>query len=604
MSIRVSTLAGRTTLATCLALSSLNAQTTQPARYTISVPSPAARLFHVAAEFAAAGKDTLLLSLPAWSPGSYEIQNYARYVRGFAARNAAGQPLFWDRYDKDTWRVPTGGSERVSVEFDFLADTIDLSMSRVRDDFAVFLGTNLFLFEEGRLDRPAEVRFALPDGWQVTTALRGTGAGPYTAPDYHELADAMTFVGRFSVDSIQVDAKWIRIAVWPADAYTAAVARNLRSSVQRLAAVQNRLMGGPPYDVYTVFFNVIREPIDFGGGLEHSVSQYDVMPAEAFADADGNLGDFMNPLLSHEFFHLWNVKRIRPAELWPYDYDSEQYTPLLWWSEGVTDYYGDLSNWRAGIWSEQQFLGNVMGNLQEVESAPEPWSAEDGSAATWIHEVFVNSSQLYYPKGSLLGLLLDVSIRDATDNAKSLDDVTRALFQRFYRQGKGFRTSDLLALLREHGMPDVDGFYRRYIDGREPLPYEQVLPKAGIAVARETQSNPFLGVSTSVGPGGTVTIEQVTPGSSAAAAGVRPGDVPLQIGEVQVKPQEEWGLAFRTRYRGKAGEPLAIVVRRGTQTVTLNTQVRERTVTSYRLSRAASPTPKQGRIWQGMATGR
>jgi predicted metalloprotease with PDZ domain len=161
-----------------------------------------------------------------------------------------------------------------------------------------------------------------------------------------------------------------------------------------------------------------------------------------------------------------------------------------------------------------------------------------------------------------------------------------------------------LALLREHGMPDVDGFYRRYIDGREPLPYEQVLPKAGIAVARETQSNPFLGVSTSVGPDGAVTIEEVTPGSSAAAAGVRPGDVPLQIGEVQVKPQEEWGLAFRSRYRGKAGEPLAIVVRRGAQAVTLNTQVRERTVTSYRLSRAASPTPKQGRIWQGMGTGR
>ncbi|MGH2610623.1 MAG: PDZ domain-containing protein, partial [Tepidiformaceae bacterium] len=409
---------------------------------------------------------------------------------------------------------------------------------------------------------------------------------------------------RYSVDSVRVDAKWIRIAVWPADAYSAAVARNLRSSVERLAAVQNRLMGGPPYDAYTVFFAVIREPIDFGGGLEHSFSQFDIMPQEAFADAAGNLGDFMNPLLSHEFFHLWNVKRIRPAEMWPYDYDGEQYTPLLWWSEGVTDYYADLSNWRAGIWSEEQFLDNTMGNIRQVESAPEPWSVEDGSVATWIHEVFVNSSQLYYPKGSLLGLLLDVSIRDATDNAKSLDDVTRALFQRFYRQGKGFRTSDLLALLREHGMPDADGFYRRYIDGRDPLPYEQVLPKAGIAVARETQSTPFLGVSTSVSPDGGVTVEQVGLGSSAAAADVRVGDVLLQIGEVRVNPQEEWGVAFRRRYRGKAGEPLAIVVRRATQTVTLDTQVRERTATSYRLSRAASPTTKQGRVWRGMATGR
>jgi len=576
----------------------------QAVRYTVSVPAPATRLFHVAAEFPAAGRDTLLLSLPAWSPGSYEIQNYARYVRGFAAKNAAGQPLFWDRYDKDTWRVPTGGSARVTVELDFLADTIDLSLSRIREDFAVFLGTNLFLYEEGRLERPAEVQFVVPDGWQVTTALRGAAAGRYTAPDYHELADAVTFLGRYSVDSVQVDAKWIRVAVWPGDAYTAAVSRNLRSSVARLAAAQNRLMGGPPYDVYTVFFAVIREPINFGGGLEHSYSHFNIMPQEAFADAAGSLGDFMNPLISHEFFHLWNVKRIRPAELWPYDYDEEQYTPLLWWSEGVTDYYADLSNWRAGIWSEREFLGSVTGNIRQVESAPEPWSAEDGSVATWIREVFVNSSQLYYPKGSVLGLLLDVSIRDATDNAKSLDDVMRALYTRFYRQNRGFTTADLLALLREHGMPDVQGFYRRYIDGREPLPYDQVLPKAAIQVARDSTTTPFLGVNSEPGADGTWQVMGVTAGSAAAAAGLERGDELVQVGEVRVATQQDWASAFRMRYRGKAGEPLAIVVRRGGQTVTLNTTVRERTVTFYRLAPAESPTPKQERIWRGIAGGR
>jgi predicted metalloprotease with PDZ domain len=578
----------------------LAAQTAEPARYTVSVRSPGARLFHVAAEFPTAGKDTLLVSLPAWSPGSYEIQNYARYVRGFGAKSAAGQALFWDRLDKDTWRVTTGASPRVTVEFDFLADTIDLSMSRMRDDFGVFLGTNLFLYEEGRLDRSAEVRFTLPDGWRVATALPAGGSGVYRAADYHELADAMTFVGHYSLDSVQVDGKWIRIAVWPGDAYSEAVARNLRTSVERLAAVQNRLMGGPPYDTYTLFFNVIREPINFGGGLEHSASQFDIMPAPAFADGAGNLGDFMNPLLSHEFFHLWNVKRIRPAELWPYQYYAEQYTPLLWWSEGVTDYYADLSNRRAGLWTDAELLENTASNIRQVEAAPEPWSAEDGSVATWIHEVFVNSSQLYYPKGSLLGFLLDVSIRDATDNAKSLDDVTRAMYTRFYRQNKGFTTADLLALLREHGMPDVDGFYRRYIDGREPLPYEAVLGKAGIAVARETQSTPFLGVSTTVAPGGVTAVEQVTPGSSADAGGVRPGDVLLQIGEVRITPLDDWATTFRIRYRGKNGQPLALVVRRGAQTVTLNTTVRERTITSYNLSRAAAPTPKQTRVWAGI----
>src|SRR5207245_4735504 len=130
-----------------------------------------------------------------------------------------------------------------------------------------------------------------------------------------------------------------------------------------------------------------------------------------------------------------------------HNYQREQFTPLLWWSEGVTDYYADLTNSRSGLWTTEQFLANTGQDMQQVESAPEPWSEEDGSVATWINEVFVNSSQLYYPKGALTGMLLDVSIRDATDNRKSLDDVMRGLYARFYQKQKGFTTGDLLGLL-------------------------------------------------------------------------------------------------------------------------------------------------------------
>ena len=575
----------------------------QAVRYQVAVTAPALRLFHVTAEFPAGGKDTLYLSLPAWSPGAYEIQNYARYVRGFDATSATAQPLFWDRFDKDTWRVVTGKSARVTVQFDFLADTIDLSLARLTGDFGQFLGTNLFLFEEGQLSRPAEVRFRIPAGWQVTTALQNTGSGVYRAADYHELADAMTFVGRFNLDSLQVDGKWIRIALWPAADYTPAVTRNLRGGIEKMARVQNRLMGGAPYDVYTVFFNVIHEPVAFGGGLEHAGAQYDIMPAQAFAGPGGTLGDFMYPLLSHEFFHLWNVKRIRPAEMWPYDYHAEQYTPLLWWSEGVTDYYADLTNLRAGLWSPEQFVQNVNDNIQQVEGAPEPWSAEDGSVATWIDEVYVNSSQLYYPKGSLLGMLLDISIRDATDNTHSLDEVMRTLFTRYYRQGKGFSTGELLGELRKAGMPDVDTFYQRYINGRDSLPYEAVFAKAGISVAQTKVSVPFLGIATGVGSGGALEVQSVTPGSAAEAAGVQVGDVPVSVGDIPVSADQDWASAFRARYRGRAGQPLGITVRRDGQVVTLNTVVRERASAHFTLTRAASPTPKQTRIWQGLATG-
>jgi len=570
--------------------------------YDVSV-NPDTKEFSVAAIFPTAGKETLFVSLPAWSPGNYEIQNYARYVHGFIAQNSAGASLRWDRRDKDTWRVVTGGSDHVTVDFEYVADTIDLSLARVSGDFGQFLGTNLFMFEEGHLERPADVRFHLPSGWHVTTALKGPVDGEYHAANYHELADAMTFLGRYSLDSLQAGGKWIRIALWPAADYTPAVAANLRNGIAKMAPVQDRIMGDVPYDVYTVFFNVIHGPIGFGGGLEHSSSQYDIMPALAFADPSGNLGDFMYPLLSHEFFHLWNVKRIRPAEMWPYDYHAEQYTPLLWWSEGVTDYYADLTNLRSGLWSPDQFLENAISNIRQVEDAPEPWSVEDGSEATWIHEVYVNSSQLYYPKGSLLGLLLDISIRDATDNAHNLDEVMRALYTRYYRQNKGFLTADLLSELRAAGMPDVDAFYRRYIDGRDSLPYEMVFAKAGLVFRRNPVSSLFLGISAAPSPSGGVLVQAVTPGSAAAEAGIEPGDVLTRIGDVPVSASQDWGTAFRSRYQGKVGQPLTITVQRAGRTLTLNTTVRERTTARLSLERAANPTPKQAKIWQGLASG-
>lgn len=575
----------------------------QVVRYEVSVAASSAHLFHVKAEFPTGGRDILYVSLPAWSPGNYEIQNYARYVRHFDAASPTGQPLFWDRSDKDTWRVTTGKQDRVTVSFEYLADTIDLSLARLTTDFGQFLGTNLFLYEPGRLDRPAEVRFALPAGWQVTTALKGSGNGPYSAADYHELADAETFVGKYSLDSIKVEGKWIRIALWPGEFYTAAVARNIRTDLAKIAQTEDRLMGGPPYDAYTLFFNIIREPISFGGGLEHSAAQYDIMPVMAFADPAGNLGDFMVPLMAHEYFHLWNVKRVRPAAMWPYDYQAEQFTPLLWWSEGVTDYYADLTNLRSGLWTDEVFLHNTMTDIQQVEQAPEPWSEEDGSIATWIDEVFVNSSQLYYPKGALTGMLLDIAIRDATDNVHGLDDVMRALYTRYYQKGKGFTTDHLLSLLREFGMPDVDGFYQRYINGRDPLPYEALLSKAGISVAKTVTSVPFLGVVAPLSDDGKWLVQMVEPGSAAQIAGVAPGDALVKIGEIDTQGTEDWSAAFRRRYQGQAGAPLVITVQRGNQTVALATRVQEHTSTAFSLSRSATPTPKQTKIWQGLAMG-
>jgi len=179
----------------------------------------------------------------------------------------------------------------------------------------------------------------------------------------------------------------------------------------------------------------------------------------------------------------------------------------------------------------------------------------------------------------------------------------RALYMRYYRQNKGFLTADLLKELRSAGMPDVDGFYRRYIDGRDSLPYETVFAKAGIVFNRQVVTLPFVGVSSGPTPSGGLQVQSVTPGSAAEAAGVQPGDVLTDIGGITVTAEQDWGAAFRARYRGKAGQPLTITVQRGGRPLTLNTTVHERTNSRITLQRVPNPTPKQARIWQGLASG-
>jgi predicted metalloprotease with PDZ domain len=200
-------------------------------------------------------------------------------------------------------------------------------------------------------------------------------------------------------------------------------------------------------------------------------------------------------------------------------------------------------------------------------------------------------------------MLLDISIRDATDNAHGLDDVTRALYTRFYQKGKGFTTENLLGLLREFGMPDVDRFYQRYINGRDPLPYETIFPKAGIVVSRQVTSVPFLGVNAPLSDRGQWVVQVVEPGSSAEQAGVVPGDVLVKIGEIEPRGDQDWSVTFRRQYQGQAGAPLAITVSRDGRTLVLNSKVQERSVATFQLSRNPTPTAKQAKVWQALATG-
>ncbi|HSG80668.1 MAG TPA: hypothetical protein VLC48_00340, partial [Gemmatimonadota bacterium] len=378
----------------------------EPVRYAVRVDDPTLKIYHVRVEVPAQG-DTTYLSLPAWTPGHYKIENYVRYVRNFAASDGR-LPLRWDKLDKDTWRIASGGAATVQVSFDYAADTLGLSFSLLRDDFGFFNGTNLFPYPEmdAGYDFPAELTLELPDGWRVATELEET-ADPFVfrARDYHQLVDNPTFIGHFAIDSVQVDGVWTRLAVYPAP-YLRNPAREMAlDALRKIAATIHGMFGGPPpYDRYTTLVYLDVGDFMFLAGLEHAESQLDVMPAVIFEQPRFSFSSYLFSLLAHEYYHAWNVKRVRPAGLWPYEYDREQFTPLLWVAEGITDYYGNVVLVRSELWTPDLFWLKVREAIQNVETEPAHAAVEDASLEAWIEPTFIDP-YIYYDQGGLLGLL-------------------------------------------------------------------------------------------------------------------------------------------------------------------------------------------------------
>ena len=521
------------------------------------------RLMKVATSFVVVGTGPVVLSLPEWTPGAYEISNFARWVVDFAA-TGDGRALTWSKQDYDSWRIEPAGAKSVTVSFNFVADTLDNAMAWSRRDFLLFNGTNVFLYPEGRsLAFPAVVTVHTESDWRVVTGLPFDGARGYRASNYHDLVDMPFFVGRFDLDSAQVSGKWVRYATYPQGSVSGAARLTAWDQLKKVIPPEVAVFGEAPWENYTVM-QIADSSYQGASGLEHQSSHVDVVTPAAIGS------QFQPSLYAHEIFHSWNVKRLRPAELWPYAYDRAQPTPWLWVSEGITDYYADLAEVRGGVIDENGFYTATAAKIREVSDA-RPVSLDDASIDTWIHPVD-GTQYLYYPKGSLAGLLLDIMIRDASNNRQSLDDVMRELYTTTYKAGRGFTGSDWWsAVSRAAGGRSFADFAAKYVDGREPLPYDRVLALAGMRATRPNM--PRLGVYTIVDSGG-VLVTRVEENSSATAAGVREGDYLLAVGEIAVT-DEQFGEKFRGKFGTAAeGSPISVRVRRAGQTMTLNGKLR------------------------------
>jgi predicted metalloprotease with PDZ domain len=446
--------------------------------YRLRVADAEKQLFHVTIEVTQVAGQTLEMALPAWTPGWYTIRPYALNVMRLQA-HVGGRRLPLRAIDKQTWAIETGGVSSLTVEYDYFANNLAVNGAELTARRAFFLGTNLFLYVPGQTAGvPTRLTLEMPEGWRVATGLRPAAEQHvYLARDYDQLVDAPTILGSF--DSYQTEAlgKPIRVVIEPQGLLSSEKAARLTEEIRRLIESQGRMFGGLPYEDYTILYVVGGQG---GGALEHENST-NVMLRAMPADPSALLG-----VTSHEHFHVWNVKRLRPVALLPYEYRREQYVRELWMAEGITSYYADLHLRRAGLISTEAYLRGVAGQIRALQrNEARHWiPVTDASTITWLSYggggTYGQFAVNYYGKGELIGLLLDLEIRGVTGNRQSLDDLMRWLIREFADRGRGYTTEDVEAAASQMTGHSFAPFFARYVTGTEELDYDAALGHVGL----------------------------------------------------------------------------------------------------------------------------
>ncbi len=511
--------------------------------YTIAMPQPHTHLYQVQIVVAGLNDSVVDFMLPSWTPGSYMIREYARHVQEFRA-SAGSTALSWQKIAKDTWRVETGGVREVTVAYKVYANELTVRTSHLDGSHGYFNGATVFMYVPGRTNEALALHVLTPAEWRVTTGLEpwdneqassdaatGLRRTSFCAHNYDELIDCPVECGTHRLLTFHVDGIEHRIALW---GHGNEDADRIVADTQRIVEVQRDLFGSLPYAHYTFIIHLTDRR---SGGLEHHNSVTNIIDRWSF-QPERSYERFL-ALQSHEFFHVWNIKRIRPVPLGPFDYRQENYTRQLWVVEGITSYYDELLLVRAGLMSPERYQERLAEKILTLQSQPgrHIQSLEQSSFDAWIKyyrpdENSENSSISYYLKGSLVAWLLDLEIRQRTGGERSLDDVLRYLYAKYPWSGPGFPEVDGMITAVEAVAGEGDGAYRdffaRYIAGTDELDYERGLGYAGLRLQwgyKDGRDQPpaWLGLKTKT-EGSHTLVTMVRADGPAYQAGIYPGD--------------------------------------------------------------------------------
>lgn len=497
--------------------------------YLVAMPQPETHLFEVTLQLINHSSTILDLKMPVWTPGSYLVREYAKNLQDFAAF-AQDEPLPWRKISKNHWQINTTGVSELTVRYRMFANELSVRTNHLDTTHGYFNGAALFFRLPGWESLPINITVvpAYSD-WQVTTALPAVNGqvNTFLAEDFDTLVDSPFEIGKHESYHFEVLGKPHELAIWGQGNLQS---QQIIADIQKIVQVEAQMFGGLPYERYIFLLHLFAQAY---GGLEHKNCCSLIYQRFGFRSQE-KYERFLQ-LVAHEFFHLWNVKRIRPKGLEVFDYEQENYTPSLWFCEGTTSYYDLLIPLRAGIYDAKSYLNHLSKEISRFLTTPgrkvQPLS--ESSFDAWIKlyrpDTNSNNSQMsYYLKGEMVSLLLDLLIRARHGNQRSLDDVMRQMWWKFGQEEIGYTPEQLQEVMESVAGVDLDNFCNRYIDSTDELPFNQYLEPFGLQLVAEREEEPYLGIKVKTENGREV-IKSVETGSPAQIGGIDAGDELLAI---------------------------------------------------------------------------
>jgi len=495
-------------------------------RYEVSLDHPEQHLLHVTVHLPP-GPGEHELQLPVWN-ALYQVRDFSQYLNWLRAKDRRGERLEVLPLDKSRWQIK-GTDSGADLEYEISADDPGPYGAQFNPQHAFFNLAEILIYAVDGRASPVEIRFTnVPAGWKIATSLAADHGGNLQAESYDQLVDAPVELGKFKEADFEEQGARYRVVVDadPAD-YSM---EKILPMVRRVVSAATTWMQDRPFETYLFLYHFPREP--GGGGMEHAYSTAIDVNARVLSEEPQSLAD----VTAHEFFHLWNVKRIRPQSLEPVDYTRENYTTALWFCEGVTDTAQNYIELRAGLLDERRYLDRLAGEIAELERRPARLmqSAEEASLDAWLEKyaayLVPERSISYYNKGDLLGVALDLAMRDASHGTASLRDLLRWMNQNYAQSKKFYADSAGVRLAAETvSHADWGGFFEKYVAGTEEIPWDDFLKSAGLRLVRQTQKSAELGFYATRNFGAPPIVANVTENSEAAQAGLKQGDSILEI---------------------------------------------------------------------------